>query len=38
MSTFPHANYARHVLLPAYDDALTYLFEPMLAVKTVCKK
>jgi argininosuccinate lyase len=31
MSTFPHPNYARHVLLPAYDDALTYLFEPMLA-------
>ncbi|MCB0113987.1 MAG: argininosuccinate lyase [Caldilineaceae bacterium] len=31
MSTFPHDNYARHVLLPAYDDALTYLFEPMLA-------
>ncbi|MBI1297118.1 argininosuccinate lyase [bacterium] len=31
MSTFPHANYARHVLLPAYDDALTHLFEPMLA-------
>lgn len=31
MSTFPHDNYARHVLLPAYDDALTYLFAPMLA-------
>ncbi len=31
MSTFPHPNYARHVLLPAYADAQTYLFEPMLA-------
>jgi argininosuccinate lyase len=31
MSTFPHPNYARHVLQPAYADALTYLFEPMLA-------
>jgi argininosuccinate lyase len=31
MSTFPHPNYARHVLQPAYADALTYLFAPMLA-------
>jgi argininosuccinate lyase len=31
MFTFPHPAYARHVLQPAYDDALIYLFEPMLA-------
>lgn len=28
---FPHPVYSRHVLQPAYDDARTYLFEPMLA-------
>lgn len=29
-STFPHPVYSRHVLQPAYSDAQTYLFEPML--------
>lgn len=28
---FPHPIYSQHVLLPAYADAQTYLFEPMLA-------
>ncbi|MFN3333210.1 MAG: argininosuccinate lyase [Caldilinea sp.] len=28
---FPHPVYSQHVLLPAYADAQTYLFEPMLA-------
>ncbi|GIK71845.1 MAG: argininosuccinate lyase [Chloroflexota bacterium] len=28
---FPHPIYSQHVLLPAYADAKTYLFEPMLA-------
>jgi argininosuccinate lyase len=31
MYTFPHPIYARTILEPAYDDALTYLFDPMLA-------
>ncbi len=28
---FPHPAYNRHVLRPAYEDAQTYLFDPMLA-------
>lgn len=30
-STFPHPDYSRTVLVPAYEDAQRYLFEPMLA-------
>lgn len=29
--SFPHPVYSQHVLQPAYTDAQTYLFEPMLA-------
>lgn len=31
MTNFPHPTYSRTVLQPAYSDAQTYLFEPMLA-------
>jgi argininosuccinate lyase len=31
MSTFPHPIYSQHVVQPAYRDAQTYWFEPMLA-------
>lgn len=31
MSTFPHHLYSQFVLQPAYQDAQTYLFEPLLA-------
>jgi argininosuccinate lyase len=29
-ATFPHPTYSRHVLQPAYGDAQSYLYEPML--------
>ncbi len=31
MPSFPHAEYSRTVLLPAYKDSERYLFDPMLA-------